>query len=68
MDTAPDAAPDPTNPTDLTAIYHAIYDVKDSLAPGSYSWIVADNARRAVADLMREVGVEVPRRYDKAPS
>lgn len=48
----------------LTAAYHLVYDVKDSLEPGTNAFQAAYKAHAAIAELMRFTGVAEPDRYD----
>lgn len=48
----------------LTEAYHAVFDVKDGLAPGRPGWYEAYEALSKIAEVMKVLGIEVPVRYD----
>ena len=50
--------------TTLHRSYHAIFDVKDTLEVGSAEFQKAADSLRALADLMRMLGIDTPNRFD----
>jgi hypothetical protein len=55
----------PDNQTLLTAAFHAVYDVKDRLKPGSDGFHHCYSAIGYIQDVMNDLGVTPPRRRDR---
>lgn len=48
----------------LTEAYHAVYDAKDKLPPGSLGFYLAYEAAGKIAELMASLGFKAPTRTD----
>jgi hypothetical protein len=49
----------------LLTAYHAIYNVKDEQPRGGHVFVECHNTLKSLAEVMRQVDVPVPDRYDR---